>query len=135
MAIVNIPFIRWLQETDISLAWFAMLWVFVAWLQGYGAVWGISAMLDRNNDIRKKVPEVHKTTTLLYWIFLFLMIFMGVQLAVGTFRTYKNNSIQNTEIQSLITSDKQTELNNQQLTNEIDKLITQLQTTTPISSK
>ena len=112
-----------------------MLWVFVAWLQGYGAVWGISAMLDRNNDIRKKVPEVHKTTTLLYWIFLFLMIFMGVQLAVGTFRTYKNNSIQNTEIQSLITSDKQTELNNQQLTNEIDKLITQLQTTTPISSK
>jgi hypothetical protein len=152
LAFIPLTFVRWLQKAEISLAWFALLWVFVAWMQGYGGVWGVMAMVDntnptRNNETKNKVfnnTNRHKISSLVYWLGLAFMLFIGIQLAVGTFRSYKEDTNLSTQIRSLIESEKiiigtnqdlvksnqettqQIQKSNQDLIDRIDALISQI---------
>ncbi len=107
-------YIRYAQRVEISLAWFAMSWVLAASLQSYGRVWGIMAVIDRDNPTRNKVighPRRHRISSCLYWLVVLWMLFLAVQLTVGGIR------------------DIQREDQQQQLIDRLDKLITIMEKT------
>lgn len=92
------PYFRVFQSPDTALAFFAFFFVFSQWSQQFTGLRGVAYMLDerRNKVDKQKYPRpdtrggFRKTMPFWYWSSIVFMLFLAVQLVIGTFKDYQN---------------------------------------------